>query len=117
MAVFAKRALLGHQWHRDVRLRLAGALIGSVESGSGGQDGDTRVDTLLPEFYDPAYFEAKRRGEVTRSYRRLPTAPRMSCTSPGTTLATRPWIPTGDRWSAPTWPGWPNLANWPLPAH
>ena len=48
MAVFAKRALLGDQWHRDVRLRLAGALIGSVESGSAAQDGDTRVDTLLP---------------------------------------------------------------------
>ncbi|MEZ4390273.1 MAG: hypothetical protein R3A48_04185 [Polyangiales bacterium] len=29
----------------------------------------------LLAFYDPEYFEAKRRGEVTRSYRRLPKAP------------------------------------------
>jgi formiminoglutamate deiminase len=48
MAVFAKRALLGDQWHHDVRLTLAGPAIGSVESGSTAQEGDTRIDTLLP---------------------------------------------------------------------
>lgn len=52
-----------------------GVLPPSVPAQELALDEAPELARALLEFYDPAYFEAKRRGEVTRSYRRLPTSP------------------------------------------
>jgi len=46
--IFAKRALLGHGWARNVRLSLSGSMITQIEEGVAAQAGDVPVDTLLP---------------------------------------------------------------------
>jgi len=46
--LFARRALLAEGWAHDVRLQLSQGYIRSIISNATAQDGDTRLDTLLP---------------------------------------------------------------------
>ncbi len=48
MAIHAKRALLGAEWARDVRVIVDGLHIALIETGVVAESADTRVDTLLP---------------------------------------------------------------------
>lgn len=48
MAIHAKRALLGEDWARDVRVSMDGARIAGVARDAAAGPDDTRVDTLLP---------------------------------------------------------------------
>lgn len=46
--LFAQRALLAEGWAHDVRVQLSQGHIRSIISNATAQDGDTRLDTLLP---------------------------------------------------------------------
>ncbi|AXT28873.1 formimidoylglutamate deiminase (plasmid) [Ruegeria sp. AD91A] len=48
MAIFANRALLSTGWASNLRVEIKEGLITSLQKGATTQDGDTRVDTLLP---------------------------------------------------------------------
>uniref|UniRef100_UPI002618A7E1 amidohydrolase family protein n=1 Tax=uncultured Ruegeria sp. TaxID=259304 RepID=UPI002618A7E1 len=48
MAIFANRALLSTGWASNLRVEIKEGLITSLQKGATAQDGDTRVDTLLP---------------------------------------------------------------------
>ena len=46
--IFARRALLGADWARDVRVTVAAGRITGLVTGTPAQPGDVRVDCLLP---------------------------------------------------------------------
>ena len=46
--IFARQACLPNGWVQDLRLEIAGGVISTITPGAAPQNGDTRVDTLLP---------------------------------------------------------------------
>lgn len=46
--IYAKQALLAFGWAHDVRITLEGGRIARIDAGAQVQNGDSRVDTLLP---------------------------------------------------------------------
>ena len=48
MSIFARRAFVGINWEKDVRVSIEAGAVTAIEAGSQAGVDDVRVDTLLP---------------------------------------------------------------------